>query len=128
VSELGLDDHVRFLGKRPLGELVEAMQRCAVLVLPSRAESLGMVLVEALACGTPVVATRCGGPEDIVTDDVGALVEPENPEALAAGIETVLDRRGSFDAEALRTHALSGFGVESVIERLQAVYASALAG
>jgi glycosyltransferase involved in cell wall biosynthesis len=126
ARELDLVDHVRFRGKLPLGELVEAMQRCALLVLPSRAESLGMVLVEALACGTPVVATRCGGPEDIVSEAVGTLVDVEDPESLAAGIERVLDRREGFDPSALRAHALRGFGVEYVVGRLRDVYSAAL--
>lgn len=85
-----------------------------------------MVLVEALACGTPVVATRCGGPEDIVTEEVGVLVPPEDPAALAAGIAQVLDRRGEYDAAKLRAYALERFGLESVGKRLEALYEEAL--
>ena len=103
------------------------MQESALLVLPSRAESLGMVLVEALACGTPVVATRCGGPADIVTDEVGELVPTEDPEALADGISRVLARRGSFDPARLRQHAIDRFGHESVVARIAGVYDAVLA-
>jgi len=124
--DLGIAGRVNFAGKKPLTELVREIQKSAVLVLPSRAESFGMVLVEALACGTPVVATRCGGPEDIVTEEVGVLVPPENPQALAAGIARVLDRRGDYDPAKLRAHALERFGLESVGQRLQALYAEAL--
>jgi glycosyltransferase involved in cell wall biosynthesis len=127
VRRLGLERQVRFLGKQPLAELVVAMQRASALVLPSRAESLGMVLVEALACGTPVISTRCGGPEDIVTPDVGVLVPPEDPAALAEGIERVLDSRERYDPKALRAHALERFGSSSVVSRLCDVYASVLA-
>src|SRR5262249_6933036 len=123
---LGLNGRVEFAGRQPLAALVAAMQESALLVLPSRAESLGMVLVEALACGTPVVATRCGGPEDIVTDEVGELVPPEDPEALADGISRVLVRRGSFDPAALRKHALERFGHESVVGRIADVYQAVL--
>ena len=79
------------------------MRESAVLVLPSRRESFGSVLVEALACGTPVVATSCGGPEDIVTDAVGRLVPVENAEALAGATggravdAGALRRRGTLD-------------------------------
>jgi len=128
VDELSLGEHVHFLGKQPLGELVRAMQESTLLILPSRAESLGMVLVESLACGTPVVATRCGGPEDIVTDAVGRLVDPDDPEALADGIASVLERRASFEPAALREYALTRFGVDAVTSRLQDVYAQVLAG
>jgi glycosyltransferase involved in cell wall biosynthesis len=126
-GSLGLNGHVQFVGRKPLRELVAAMQESALLVLPSRAESLGMVLVEALACGTPVVATRCGGPEDIVTDEVGELVPPEDPEALADAISRVLRRRADFDPHALRRHALDRFGVDVVTQRIADVYERVLA-
>jgi glycosyltransferase involved in cell wall biosynthesis len=124
--ELGLEDRVDFRGPASRRDLVRTMQESAVLVLPSRAESLGMVLVEALACGTPVVATRCGGPEDIVDDSVGALVPPESPADLAAAIASVLERRATFDPRALRAHALERFSLESVRSEYAAVYSDAL--
>jgi len=124
VSELKLVDCVRFAGKQLPPELARSMRQSAALVLPSRAESLGMVLVEALACGTPVVATRCGGPEDIVNDRVGVLVPPGDPAALAHGIEHVLDHH--YDPAILRAHALENFGLESVGRRLSDVYHDAV--
>ncbi len=127
MNELGLTDRVEYVGKKPTPELARYMQESALLVLPSRRESLGLVLVEALACGTPVVATRCGGPEDIVTDDVGVLVPPEDPEALALGIEQVLARPSHYEPALLRTHALEHFGFDSVARRLEALYREALA-
>lgn len=126
VGDLDIGDRVRFVGGQLPPDLVRSMQKSAALVLPSRAESLGMVLVEALACGTPVVATRCGGPEEIVNDRVGLLVPPEDPEALARGIEHVLDRRHTYDPVRLRAHALEKFGLEGVGERLKHVYQEAV--
>ena len=126
VGDLDVGDRVQFVGKQLPPDLVRSVQKSAALVLPSRAESLGMVLVEALACGTPVVATRCGGPEEIVNDRVGLLVSPEDPEALARGIEHVLDRRHTYDPVRLRAHALEKFGLESVGERLKHVYQEAM--
>jgi glycosyltransferase involved in cell wall biosynthesis len=122
VQLLDLTARVEFVGKKPTPELVRYMQDSAVLVLPSRRESLGMVLAEALACGTPVVATRCGGPEDFVTDEVGLLVPPEDPEALAGGIEHVLARREHYAAQRLRAYALDRFGFDAVGRRLAALY------
>jgi teichuronic acid biosynthesis glycosyltransferase TuaC len=124
--ELTIADRVNFTGKKPLVELVREIQRSALLVLPSRAESFGMVLVEALACGTPVVGTRCGGPEDIVNEQVGVLVPPEDPRALATAIAQVLDNRNSYDPEVLRSYALEHFGLDSVGSRLKALYDEAL--
>ena len=97
-----------------------------MLFRSSRRESFGVVLAEALACGTPVVATDCGGPADIVTDEVGALVPLEDPEALAAGIERVLDRTGEYDPAKLRAYALDRFGARRVGARIVELYREAL--
>jgi teichuronic acid biosynthesis glycosyltransferase TuaC len=127
AAELGIAGRVTFAGGKPDAEVVRYMQESAVLVLPSRRESLGMVLAEALACGTPVVATRSGGPEDIVTPEVGVLVPIEDPEALATGIALVLERRGRYDRARLRAHALERFSLDAVHRQVSALYAEALA-
>jgi glycosyltransferase involved in cell wall biosynthesis len=125
--ELGLGERVEFAGGKPIDELVRHMQESAVLVLPSRKESLGMVLVEALACGTPVVATRCGGPEDIVNDRVGILVPPEDPAALADGIERVLTRANEYSPSALRAYAVEKFSWRRVASQYSELYREAIA-
>jgi glycosyltransferase involved in cell wall biosynthesis len=126
AASLGLGDRVIFAGRQPPHEVARLMGESAVVVLPSRAESFGAVLAEALACGTPVVATRCGGPEDIVTDDVGILVDVGDHVALADAITTVLGARERYAPEALRTSAISRFGISTVAERILAVYEEAL--
>jgi len=126
TRDLGLTDRVNFAGKKPINELVQYMQESAVLVLPSRKESLGMVLAEALACGTPVVATRCGGPEEIVTNRVGVLVRPDDPDALAAGIELVIDRPEAYDPVSLREHALEKFSWTKIANQYADLYREAI--
>jgi teichuronic acid biosynthesis glycosyltransferase TuaC len=124
--DLGLGERVEFMGAKPLDELVRQMQQSKVLVLPSRKESLGMVLVEALACGTPVVATRCGGPEDIVNDRVGVLVRPEDPEALAQGIEHVLEHGNDYDPVLLREYAVENFSWNRIALQYVELYREAI--
>lgn len=126
VVDCGVEDRIHFLGKRRPEEVATLMSESSLLVLPSRAESFGMVLAEALACGTPVVSTRCGGPEDIVSEQVGILVNPEDPVALADAIQSVLDRRVEYAPLKLRTYALEKFGLQPVGERLRQVYAAAV--
>jgi glycosyltransferase involved in cell wall biosynthesis len=126
ARDLGFGDRLEFTGVKAPPEVAEIMGRSAVLVLPSRAESFGAVLVEALACGTPVVATRCGGPEDIVTDRVGILVPPEDPDALAHAIDEILERRSEFVAAHLRKYALEGFAYERVARETAALYREAV--
>ena len=122
TADLKLSDRVEFLGGKPPTEIASEMRRSALLVLPSRRESFGAVLAEALACGTPVVATDCGGPRDIVSDSVGTLVPPEDTDALAAGIERVLDRADSYDPARLRAFALERFGSRRVAALMVDLY------
>ncbi|MCP9485237.1 MAG: glycosyltransferase [Gaiellaceae bacterium MAG52_C11] len=122
VTELGLEERVAFAGRQPPEEVSRLMAESAVLVLPSRAESFGAVLVEALACGTPVVATRCGGPEDIVDKEDGVLVPPGDPVALADGIAQVLAAHDSYDPVTLRERALARFGADVVSGRIATLY------
>jgi glycosyltransferase involved in cell wall biosynthesis len=121
---LGLGDRVTFVGRKPQEEVARLMAESAVVVLPSRAESFGAVLVEALACGTPVVATRCGGPEDIVTPDVGELVSVGDASALADALSRTLGRRARYEPARLRAYAQSRFDWETVVEQIRDVYGS----
>ena len=126
AGKLELTDHVTFVGPKKPKEVARYMQQSSLLVLPSRRESFGAVLVEALACGTPVVATRCGGPQDIVTDQVGVLVSPEDVDALARGIEHVLGNRSAYNADKLRNYALQRFSWGRVANDTVDVYREAL--
>lgn len=122
AAELGLGDRITFVGHLAPQEVAERMATSAVLVLPSRAESFGSVLIEALACGTPVVATRCGGPEDIVDASMGKLVPKEDAAALADAIVEVLDDPGRYPPSALRTEALRRYDWDVVVRRTLGVY------
>ena len=84
---LGIDDRVTFAGRRPHEEVPLWHQAANVTAIPSRSEGIPNVLLEALACGTPVVATRVGGiPEALPERGAGTLVPKEDPRSLAAAI------------------------------------------
>ena len=70
-----LEQRVRLLGALSREQARDELRGCDCFVLPSRHESFGVVLAEATACGRPVISTRCGGPESIVTKENGILVE-----------------------------------------------------
>jgi D-inositol-3-phosphate glycosyltransferase len=83
--------NVRFVHRPNRAELRDLYQRCSVFVLPSDEEGLGIVVLEAMACAVPVVCTRCGGPEGIVTDgDDGFLVDRDEEAAMADRIRFLL--------------------------------------
>jgi glycosyltransferase involved in cell wall biosynthesis len=120
ARELGLTGTVSFLGSLTRDAVREEMRACSCFVLPSESESFGVVCVEALACGRPVVATRSGGPEGIVTKRDGVLVPPRDVEALAEGLRTVLTSQ--YDTEAIRKGAVQRFGSAAVTAALEGVY------
>jgi teichuronic acid biosynthesis glycosyltransferase TuaC len=126
AHDLDLDGRVRFAGRLPQDDVARLMAESAVVVLPSRAESFGAVLVEALACGTPVVATRCGGPEDIVRDGVGRLVPVGDAEALADELSRVLAHPELYEAKRLREYALGRFGWDAIADEVRDVYLEAI--
>ena len=94
ASELKVDDSVSLPGFA--GNLPAEIRRADLFVVSSHCESFSIVLVEALACGVPVVATNCpsGPPEILNNGEYGLLVQPDNPEALAEGIVKVLEGHG----------------------------------
>jgi glycosyltransferase involved in cell wall biosynthesis len=126
AHDLGLDNHVQFVGMKSLPELVRYMKESAVLVLASRSESFGSILVEALTCGTPVISTRCGGPEEIVNDQVGILVPIEDVDNLTLAIKHVLTHRNHYNSDYLRKYALEKFSWEVIAHRTVNLYSDAL--
>ena len=104
-----LPEHTAWTLELATDEVAEALDRATVLVLPSRSEGMGRVLVEALCRGRPVIASRVGGIRDVITDELnGLLVEPRRPKALADALVRVLGDR----AEAGRLAAAARPSVE----------------
>ncbi len=126
AADLGLLDRLLFTGGQSPGQVARLMRESSLLVLPSRRETFGAVLVEALASGIPVVATRCGGPEDIVTEEVGALVPPGDAAALADAMEKMLSEPARYDPSRLRRYALDRFSWERIASDTVALYREAL--
>lgn len=88
-----LEDRVRLLGRKSPAEIACWMNAADVLVLPSVWEAFGIVGLEAMACGTPVVASRVGGMPDLIVDgETGYLVDPLNPKAFAEAAAQGLQR------------------------------------
>ncbi len=128
-ARFDLSDLVVFLGSRAQDTLAYYYSAAEVCVMPSRYESFGMVALEAMACGTPVIASRVGGLMFTVQDGITGFLVPEgDPKALAAKLELILadpalrDRLGQQALVAARS-----FTWESVAERVAALYDRVLA-
>ena len=123
----GLTAKVRFLGWQP--EPGELLRRWRVLALPSLGEGSPLAAVEAMAAGTPVVASEVGGLPEIVSDgETGFLVPPARPEPLAARLREVLadDELAGRLGAAGRERAVERFSAERMASQVAAVYDSLL--
>lgn len=118
---------VHFLGHQHQPLVARVYNAADVSIVPSRVEPFGLVAVEALACGTPVVATNAGGLPDFINDQVGALVPVGDHEALAQAIISEIEAgskktKGVFAAE----YALDGYSWASQVKKMARLYEMAL--
>lgn len=124
AADAGVSDRVRFEGRRPQSELSAYYSAADLFVFPSVMEGFGLVAVEAMLCGTPVVGT----PEvfaEVVPEFAGSVAPVSDPEALAAAMRDALG--ATWDRAAIRDYA-RGFAWERRIAQYEAVYAEVLAG
>ena len=123
VEQLEMGDRVFFTGHRT--DVPSIMSALDVMVCASWSEPFGMVVTEAMAVGTPVVATRAGGPVDIIRHEMdGLLVEPRSPEELAqAAIRLLADGPlARALAEEAKDRVAACFTLEAYCDRIQGVY------
>lgn len=78
VAKLNLNHAVEFHGVKPYREMISYYQRASIFAIPSLQEGLGIVGLEAMACGLPIVSARCGGPEDFIREGVTGFLVPSN--------------------------------------------------
>jgi glycosyltransferase involved in cell wall biosynthesis len=127
AAELGIGDRVRFLGHLTREQVRDEMWRAHALVVASHSETFGLVLIEALATGLPVIATRCGGPEDVITPEVGFLVDRDDPADLARALDDVRRSRPGPPSR-LREHAVRRYAASAIAARLNQAYREVIDG
>jgi glycogen(starch) synthase len=126
VAELGLIDRVRFQDAVPPERVPEFLHANDLLVHPSKFETFGMTTVEAIAAGTPVLVTRCGGPEETLAGldgTAGGLIDvSDDPEVILAGWREIAGRMAELDLPHARAALAARYGASAVAERLARVY------
>lgn len=126
AERLGLSSCCRFLGMLTRDQVREQMQSSDVFILPSLAETFGVVLGEAGACGKPVISTRCGGPEYVVTPETGILVEPADVAGLADAMAGFITGKLNFNPAVVRESVRRRFGEDAFLRVITALYREVL--
>lgn len=119
---LGIEQQLSFLGLR--ADVARILHNLDAFVLSSRTEGFSIACIEAMACGIPVIATRSGGPEEILDGGAGILVPTDDPEAIAQAVVDVTSSKGL--AEALTTKALQRVNQQYSLGRMVSQYEALL--
>lgn len=127
AADLGITHAVTFLGALQPEAVLDLMRNSDAFVLASRTETFGVVYIEALSQGLPVIATRCGGAESIVSDGNGYLVPVDDDDALADALIKMYEHHSDFEPARLRENCLNEFGENAVIGRLIGIFRQAIA-
>ena len=122
-----ISEKVRFRGLRNRMEIAREYRNSDAFVLPSRLETFGVVYIEAMAAGLPVIATRCGGPEDFVTPETGILIDVDDGAALTAAMKRMAADRAHYDSAKIAAYARQSFSPERVATHLTEIYQQAIA-
>lgn len=121
-KELGIDKQVTFLGLLPRKKVISEMQQMNAFVLSSKVETFGVVLIEALSCGKPVVATQSFGPESIiVSPELGLLCE-QDATNLSLAMEKMIREYSNYNKETIREYVIERFSNEAVMQQLMQIY------
>lgn len=120
--EYGIEQTVELTGKLSRDQVASQMRGCDVFVLPSRYETFGVVYIEAMACGKPVIAVANGGPDDFVTEENGILIPAGDPEKLEQAFECILQNLEKYDAALIRKFVADRFGAQAIAEQLERIY------
>lgn len=129
IAANSMEDYVRLAGTQPQSAVGALMRESRLFVLPSIEEGQGVVLMEALASGTPCVGSRVGGIPDVVTENVGRLVEAGDVSALAEAIRAYLTDQNLWEnaSRAGRQRVLEHYDWNHLADEISAVYAEVLA-
>lgn len=122
VAMEGMDNVVIFLGQLNRDEVIEWFKQTNCLVLSSKFETFGVVLIEAMLFGKPVIATYCGGPEDIIEPEVGLLVPKENVIELANAMLEIMDKFSDYQPEVISEFTIRNYGREAFLNRINNAY------
>lgn len=122
TKELGLTKNIFFLGELDREEVKYNMKNSDVFVLASRIETFGVVFIEAMIQGKPVIGTKTGGPDTFITDKVGLTVDIDDIDQLSMAINSIYKKYDRYDKEYIKNYCVNSFSEDVVVNKLQSIY------
>lgn len=122
IDSQGLSDNITLTGLLSREQVAEGLSGSDAFVLASRYETFGVVFVEALAAGVPIIATKCGGPQEFLNDTNAILVDPDNVEQLAQALTQMRSNHSQYNVAELQKYARENFDSHLMAEKLIAAY------
>jgi len=122
AAKLGISKQLKFLGMLTREEVCDVMWKASAFVLPSYHETFGVVFVEAMSTGLPVIGTRCGGPEEIITPRAGHLVATGDIAGLGNAMVALRDNYSHYNPDEISLEMEERFGTDSVVRRIKHIY------
>lgn len=124
---LKISHAVTFLGRLNREQVKTLMASSFCYVLSSHIETFGVVVIESLSQGTPVISTKCGGPESILTHDDGLLIEKGNVTDLANAMIQIIESSSSYDRDLIRANCLNRFSEKTFTKGILDIYQQCIA-
>lgn len=128
TKKLCLKEYVKFHGLKTKKEVAIYMQNCDFFIQPSLFETFGVVYIEAMACGKPVIATNVTGPNEIINENTGIIIPPKNINALVHAIDQMLDNYENYSPEGISNYIIKNYSYEIVGKKLDWIYKQIIYG
>lgn len=125
-EELKIKNQVDFLGALPRDEVSYYMSTCDSFVLASKYETFGVVYIEALASGKPIIGTYNGGAEDIINSKNGLIVKVDDVDELGNAMKYIMENINSYDSENIRKDCVARFSKKKITNEILNIYNSVL--
>ena len=122
IQNYHLGDRVHLMGQQDRVTIAKKMEECHCFVLASRLETFGVVLIEAMAMGLPIITTKSGGPDELISPHNGILIEKDSVKALSDALIEIKTRYTSFDLNVIVHTARVNYRPEQIAQELNILY------